>query len=71
MRRPSIRRPVTMLLTTTALAGLLAATAAPVSANHLHCGSVITTDTKLDSDIGPCVGDGLIIGADDIRARPP
>lgn len=46
---------------------LLALTTAPVYASHVGCGSLITTDTTLDSDIGPCVGDGLIVVADDIR----
>ena len=45
---------------------LLAVTVAPVYASHVGCGSLITTDTTLDSDIGPCVGDGLIVAADDI-----
>ena len=45
---------------------LLAVTAAPAYASHVGCGSLITTDTTLDSDIGPCVGDGLIVAADDI-----
>ena len=36
----------------------------PVSASHVSCGDVITQDTTLDSDVGPCAGDGLIIGAD-------
>ena len=49
-----------------AVSGILATTAAPVSAAHVTCGSVITTDTVLDGDIGPCPGDALIIGADNV-----
>ena len=30
------------------------------------CGTVFTTSTKLTSDIGPCLADGVIIGADNI-----
>lgn len=34
------------------------------SAEPLGCGTVITRNTVLQNDIGPCVGDGIIIGAD-------
>ncbi len=40
--------------------------AGTASASHLQCGDVITEDTRLDSDIGPCDGPGLIVGADNI-----
>jgi hypothetical protein len=30
------------------------------------CGQVITSDTKLTRDLGPCPGDGIIVGADNI-----
>ncbi|MCA1684257.1 MAG: right-handed parallel beta-helix repeat-containing protein, partial [Actinobacteria bacterium] len=47
---------------------LSAATAVPASAagNRAMCGKVLTTSTKLATDVGPCTGDGLIIGADGI-----
>ena len=32
----------------------------------LACGDVITEDTVLESDLGPCTDDGLVVGADDI-----
>ena len=35
-------------------------------ANHVECGDVITQDTKLDSDLIDCPGDGLEIGADNV-----
>jgi parallel beta-helix repeat protein len=35
-------------------------------ATHVGCGDTITTDTKLDSDVGPCPGDGIVIGANNI-----
>ncbi len=35
-------------------------------AAHLGCGSVVTADTVLDSDIGPCDAGGLIVGADNV-----
>ncbi|MDQ3147643.1 MAG: right-handed parallel beta-helix repeat-containing protein [Actinomycetota bacterium] len=33
------------------------------------CGSVLTEDTTLESDLLNCPGDGLVIGADDIEVR--
>ncbi len=57
-----------------AVAGLAAAVALLASllfagtaaADHVSCGDVITTDTRLDSDVGPCPGDGLIVRGDGI-----
>src|SRR3954447_26126039 len=31
------------------------------------CGAVLTADTKLGSDLTDCPGDGLVIGADNIK----
>ncbi len=61
-----IRRITTALATTSLAATGLVVTAAPAGAEHIACGSVITEDTALDSDIGPCPGDGLIVSASDI-----
>jgi parallel beta-helix repeat protein len=36
------------------------------SAQPLTCGQTITKDTTLHSNLGPCPGDGLVIGADDV-----
>jgi hypothetical protein len=36
-------------------------------AGRLSCGDVITKNTTLVADIGPCPGNGIIIGADNIR----
>lgn len=49
-------------------AGVVLAIAFPGAAQaaHVGCGSVITTDTVLDSDIGPCASDGVIAGASGI-----
>ncbi len=47
-------------------AGGLAYTARPALASHISCGAVLTENTKLDSDLTNCPGDGLIIGADHI-----
>lgn len=35
-------------------------------AGHVSCGQVITQDTVLDANLGPCPGHGLVIGADNI-----
>lgn len=44
----------------------LTAFAASASAEHVQCGDVITQDTRLDSDLIDCPGDGIIIGADGV-----
>ena len=46
------------------LAGTVTIT--PAAANHIGCGAVITQSVTLDSDVGPCPGDGLIIRASNI-----
>jgi hypothetical protein len=38
----------------------------PASAGHISCGQVITQSTTLDSDVGPCPSNGIVIGADNI-----
>lgn len=50
---------IALLMVATLLAGSAAAA-------HVDCGDVITQDTTLDSDVGPCPGDGLIVTASDI-----
>ncbi len=40
--------------------------AAPAQAAHVTCGQTITVSTVLDSDVGPCPGIGIEIGADNI-----
>lgn len=64
MRRPGLRR-LTVFGGAVALLSGTAFTGAAEAA-HLGCGSVITANTTLDADIGPCAGDGIIIGADNI-----
>lgn len=50
------------------LALLLSTTtsASPAHADLIGCGDVITQDTVLTSDIGPCAGHGIVIGSSDI-----
>ncbi|MDQ3974459.1 MAG: right-handed parallel beta-helix repeat-containing protein, partial [Actinomycetota bacterium] len=38
----------------------------PAAAAQVDCGDVITQDTVLHSDVGPCPDGGLVIGADNI-----
>ncbi len=60
-------RRLTRALAATSLAVTgVAVTAPPAVAAHIACGSVITADTALDGDIGPCPGDGLTITASNI-----
>ncbi len=40
---------------------------AAMRAGRLKCGDVITRSTTLVADIGPCPGDGIIVGADNIN----
>ena len=39
---------------------------APAGAAHVSCGQTITQSTTLDSDVGPCPNNGIIVGADGI-----
>jgi parallel beta-helix repeat protein len=55
-----------MLLAALAVVTLLALNGAPALANHVQCGDVISQDTKLDSDLIDCPGDGVVIGANGI-----
>lgn len=59
VRRVGIGTAVAVLLSTGALAS--SAAAAPVG-----CGSVITANTTLTANVGPCPKEGLVIGADNI-----
>jgi len=44
----------------------MVALAAPASAAVLNCGDTVTTNTTLSNDVGPCTGNGLVIGANDV-----
>ncbi len=41
----------------------------PAFSMHVMCGSTIFVDTDLDSNLIDCTGDGIIIGADNIKLR--
>ncbi|CAN5237689.1 hypothetical protein BH18ACT4_BH18ACT4_06850 [soil metagenome] len=49
-----------------AVAATTLATAAPAGAVVLDCDDVITSDTVLTADVGPCSSGGLVIGADNV-----
>jgi parallel beta-helix repeat protein len=49
------------------VAGFLAFGADQARASHVTCGDTISIDTKLDSDLTNCPGNGIVIGADDIE----
>lgn len=42
------------------------ASMAAMRSGRLACGTVITRSTTLTADVGPCAGDGVIVGADGI-----
>lgn len=45
---------------------VLAGDASAGTERPAHCGEVITESIQLANDVGPCVGDGLIVGSDNI-----
>ena len=49
-----------------ALGAFLSLGAGQALASHVTCGDTITQNTKLDSDLLNCPGDGVVIGADNI-----
>lgn len=69
-KNPVMKRRRIRLGALGAVAGLLAGAAvsiAPASAAPVvRCGQVITADTTLLNDVGPCPANGIIVGADNI-----
>ncbi|HET9443740.1 MAG TPA: right-handed parallel beta-helix repeat-containing protein [Acidimicrobiales bacterium] len=43
-----------------------AGVAGPAAAADVGCGTVVTADTTLTADVGPCRGPGLVVGADGV-----
>ncbi len=62
MRRIALRIGIVTIVTAAASLGSVA----PARAAHVACGQVITQSTTLDSDVGPCPNNGIVIGADNI-----
>ncbi len=56
---------LTLLVLSTSLDGAAAAPP-PQAAATVTCGETITKNTTLVADVGPCPGDGIIIGADNV-----
>lgn len=63
---PATRRRAVGAISVLALVLSLTTFAHPAGAGHLGCGDVIIQDTTLDSDIGPCPGHGIIVGASNV-----
>lgn len=64
-----LRRSATALVATaTGLAGLTLIGGTPASANHNAAGPcmVVTSDTTLTADLGPCDGHGIVVRASDV-----
>lgn len=59
------RRTVSTAAVCLLLAGVVASE--PAVAAAVSCGQTIMANTTLTADVGPCDGDGIIIGADNIR----
>jgi parallel beta-helix repeat protein len=57
----------TTLCAALASAAVLVVSGGQAFANHVQCGDVITQDTRLDSDLIDCPGNGVTIGAANIR----
>lgn len=64
--RPSHTVTVTGLLTALLMLPGLLGTAAAQTLPNVLCGQVITSNTTLSGPVGPCEGDGLVIGASNI-----
>ncbi|HEX2023311.1 MAG TPA: PA domain-containing protein [Acidimicrobiales bacterium] len=63
-RRTSVALAVLSLVT----AGM-AMSATPAAANHVACGAVVTSSIRLDADLGPCPGDGLVVRASNVTVN--
>jgi parallel beta-helix repeat protein len=61
-----MRRVRCVLLTLVGVPAFFAISAGQALADHVHCGDVITQDTRLDSDLVDCPGSGIVIGADGV-----
>ena len=62
-------RRVVGLGTALALVALGMGAAAPARAAVVTCGQVVTVDTTLDSNVGPCASDGVVIGAANVTLK--
>ena len=61
-----LRKVTRALVGSSLLLGGFAFVAQPASADHLACGATVTQNVTLDSDIGPCAGDGLVVATSNV-----
>lgn len=66
MTNRSFSRARSALFGAAFVTSLLVVPAAPATATAVTCGTVVTTSIKLTANLGPCAGDALIAGADNI-----
>jgi parallel beta-helix repeat protein len=66
-RRSRIRLLPRLAVLGAAVAGCLALGAGQALAQHVVCGQVITHNTHVNNDLLDCPGDGLVIGASNIK----
>ncbi len=64
-----LRKVTRALVGASLLLGGFAVVAQPASADHLECGATVTESVTLDSDIGPCAGDGLVVAASNVTVN--
>src|SRR6266446_5487970 len=65
--RSRLRLLVRLGVLTAAVAAFSAVGASPALAQHVSCGQVITHSTHVKNDLLDCPGDGLVIGASNIK----
>jgi parallel beta-helix repeat protein len=64
--KESSKVPLAVLLLFTVLGSTLVIFPPPVLAQKPYCGDTLTANTTLTADMGPCSGNGLVIGANGI-----
>ena len=65
-RRRTSRLVVSTTLLLVGVTVTATVTAGTAAAEAPACGQVVTVSTTLSADVGPCAGDGLVVGADGI-----
>src|SRR6266480_559030 len=65
--RSRLRPLVRLSVLTAAVTAFFAVGASPALAQHVSCGQVITHNTHVKNDLLNCPGDGLVIGASNIK----
>src|SRR2546426_9983193 len=65
--RSRLRSLVRLGVLTVAVTAFFAVGASPALAQHVSCGQVITHNTHVKNDLLDCPGDGLVIGASNVK----